>query len=103
MSFSVCFAPEVAAQLEAIEKFAARTQTRKTAADFVDALISHCETFATFPLRGIRRDDLLPGLRISNYQGRTIIAFTVDMEASVVSIVGVYYGGRDYDALMANE
>lgn len=103
MSFTVCFAPEVAAQLEAIEKFAARTQTRKTAADFVDAIVSHCETLATFPQRGTCRDDLLPGLRISHYRGRTIIAFTVDTLASVVSIVGVYYGGRDYDALMANE
>lgn len=103
MSFTVRFAPEVAAQLEAIEKFVSRTQTGKTAADFVEAIVNHCENFATFPLRGIRRDDLMPGLRISHYRGKTMIAFTVDIRESVVSIVGVYYGGRDYDALLTNK
>ncbi|GGD51998.1 type II toxin-antitoxin system RelE/ParE family toxin [Pseudoxanthomonas indica] len=100
MSFTVRFAPEVAAQLQAIEDFISRTQATTTAAAFVDAIVSHCENLATFPLRGIRRDDLLPGLRISHYRGRTIIAFTVDTPASVVSILGVYYGGRDYDAVI---
>lgn len=40
----------------------------------------------------------LPGLRITNYRRRAAIAFLVDTEARIVSIVGVYYGGQDYEA-----
>lgn len=50
----------------------------------------------TFPARGVPRDDLLPGLRITHYRQRTVIAYLVDVET--VSIVGIYYGGRDYEA-----
>jgi plasmid stabilization system protein ParE len=45
-------------------------------------------------LRGAQRDDIRPGLRITNYKGRTVIAFAV--EPGQVSIIGVFYGGQDY-------
>jgi plasmid stabilization system protein ParE len=44
------------------------------------------------------RDDVRPGLRITNYKKRTVIAFAVD--AGQVSIIGVYYGGQDYKTLL---
>lgn len=100
MSFSVWFAPEVVAQLEAIETFITETGTAQAAIDFVDAIVSHCERLQTFPERGIRRDDVMPGLRTTHYHGNTIIAFVVDSQAKTVSIVGVYYGGRDINALL---
>jgi toxin ParE1/3/4 len=40
------------------------------------------------------REDIRPGLRILGYRGRVSIAFEV--AASTVTIVGVFYGGRDY-------
>lgn len=52
----------------------------------------------TFPNRGTRRDDVRPGLRITNYKKRAVIAFAVD--AKLVSIIGVYYGGQDYEAAL---
>jgi toxin ParE1/3/4 len=39
----------------------------------------------TFAARGVARDDLLPGLRITHFRKRTIIAYLLDRE--VVSIV----------------
>jgi plasmid stabilization system protein ParE len=45
----------------------------------------------TFAARGVARDDLLPGLRITHCRKRTIIAYLLDRD--VVSIVGVFYGG----------
>lgn len=50
-----------------------------------------------FPERGRKRDDLVPGLRITNYRGSAVIAFPVDTELEIVSIVGVFYGGQDHE------
>lgn len=100
MSYRVQFAPEALDQLDAIEDYIARAGSTITATRYVDAIVGYCESLATFPLRGSRRDDLVPGLRITNYRGEVVFAFLVDADAQTVSIAGVFYGGRDYDALM---
>ena len=43
-------------------------------------------------MRGTRRDDVRPDLRITNFKKRAVIAFAV--EAERVSIIGIYYGGK---------
>ena len=43
------------------------------------------------------RDDIRPGLRITNYRRRAVIAFEVDDTTRTVAILGVFYGGRDYE------
>ncbi len=53
------------------------------------------------PLRGAQRDDIRPGLRITNYKGRTVVAFAVD--AHLVSIIGVFYGGQDYETALQDD
>jgi plasmid stabilization system protein ParE len=55
----------------------------------------------TYPLRGTPRDDLRPGLRITNYKGRTLIAF--DVNAQQVSIIGLFYGGQDYETVLQDD
>jgi plasmid stabilization system protein ParE len=55
----------------------------------------------TYPLRGTPRDDLRPGLRITNYKGRTLIAF--DVNAQQVSIIGLFYGGQDYETALQDD
>ena len=62
---------------------------------YTDAIINYCETLKTSRLRGTRRDDIRLGLRITNYKGRAIIAFVVS--DTRVSIIGVFYGGQDYE------
>ena len=42
-----------------------------------------------------------PGLRITNYKKRAVIAFEVDTE--VVSIIGVFYGGQDYETVLRDD
>ncbi len=68
------------------------------AAQYTEAIVNYCESLRRFPLRGTIRDDVRPGLRITNYKGRTVIAFDVDTE--VVSIIGVFYGGQDYETIL---
>ena len=45
-------------------------------------------------MRSHERDDLLAGLRITNYRRRAVIGFLVDAEAQIVSIVGIYCGAE---------
>ncbi|WP_322994390.1 type II toxin-antitoxin system RelE/ParE family toxin [Castellaniella sp.] len=67
-----------------------------------DGIVSYCESLTTFPLRGTTRDDVMPGLRTTNYRHSTVIAFTVDVSAQTVSILGVFYGGQDFEAALTD-
>ncbi|PRA28381.1 type II toxin-antitoxin system RelE/ParE family toxin [Pseudomonas poae] len=99
MSYGVAFSPKALAQLDALEDYISNTGSPQVAERFIDNLISYCESLSLFPLRGIRRDDLLPGLRITHYRHTTCIAFRVDANTNTVSILGVFYGGQDYMVL----
>ena len=44
------------------------------------------------------RNDIRPGLRVTNYKKRTVIAYAV--AADSVAILGVFYGGQDYKTIL---
>lgn len=66
-------------------------------------MVSTCEGLALFPLRGAPREDIRPGLRVTHHKGRTLIAYAVDEDARTVSVLGIFYGGRDYEAVLSGE
>lgn len=104
MIYTVRFAPEAQAQLDAIEDYIAiASGFPAAAARFVDGIVAYCESFETFPERGTRRDDLLPGLRIIGYRKSVTVAFRVSADAQVVSVVGVFYGGQDYEGSLSRQ
>lgn len=98
MSYVVRFAPEAADQLEELHAYISAAATPAIASDYLEAIVDHCEGLAVFPHRGIARDDLRPGLRTMAYKKRVIIAFSVDDTAQHVMILGVFYGGQDYES-----
>lgn len=100
MSYTVRFAPEVLDQLGAIEDYIAHAGSPLTAARYVDALVAYCESLTTFPHRGTRRDDLMHGLRITNYRRTAVIAFIAEAGTETVSILGVFHGGQDHEAAL---
>jgi plasmid stabilization system protein ParE len=53
------------------------------------------------PARSVRRDDIRPGFHLTNYRGRVVIAFAV--EGSEVWIIGVFYAGQDYEAILQSD
>jgi toxin ParE1/3/4 len=59
---------------------------------YVDRIEECRRSLAVFPDRGIRRDDLRPGLRILGFERRAVIALHI--EANTVTILRVLYGGR---------
>jgi plasmid stabilization system protein ParE len=66
-------------------------------------VVETCEGLALFPLRGVPREDIRPGLRVTHHKGRTLIAYAVDIDARTVSIVGVFYGGQNLDAALSTD
>ena len=98
MRFRVVFAPEAEAQLLELYRYIALAASPEIALRYTDAIVAYCEGLETSPHRGTRRDDIRPGLRLTNYKGRCVIAFAV--AADLVSILGVFYGGQDYESLL---
>ncbi|WP_339477458.1 type II toxin-antitoxin system RelE/ParE family toxin [Pseudomonas sp. RL_5y_Pfl2_73] len=101
MAYPVEFAPEALEQLAALYRYIATAASPEIAHRYTDAIVSYCEELQTFPHRGNQRDDIRPGLRITNYRKRTVIAFAV--EADQVSILGVFYGGQDFEGALQSD
>jgi len=95
---TVVFSPEARAQLTDLYGYIAGAASPEVAARYTDAIVAHCEALSTFPMRGTMRDDIRPGLRITNYRKRAIIAFSV--LGDTVAIIGIFYGGQDYGAAL---
>ncbi|WP_367401651.1 type II toxin-antitoxin system RelE/ParE family toxin [Geoalkalibacter halelectricus] len=82
----------------ALYHYIAEAASPEIATQYTEAIVNYCENLHTFPHRGTLRDDLRPGLRITNYKKRAMIAFHV--EADLVSIIGVFYGGQNYETIL---
>lgn len=76
----MAFSPEALAQLDVLEDYIVHAGSAVGAARYVDAIVTYCESLSIFPLRGTRRDDLMPALRITHYRHNTIVAFMVDAD-----------------------
>lgn len=101
MNCRVVFSPEAEEQLAALYHYIASVASPEIAARYTEAIVSYCESLRTFPHRGTMRDDVRPGLRITHYKKRTVIAFDVDAEQ--VSIIGLFYGGQDYETILEDD
>lgn len=101
MPYRVVFAPEAADQLEALFDYIGERSSPAIAQRYTDAVVATCEGLTLFPLRGVAREDIRPGLRLTHHKGRTIIAYAVDVDARTVSILGVFYGGQDHEGALA--
>ena len=94
--YRVVFSPEARDQLVELEARITEAGAPLTAARYVEAIVTFCEQLEHFPDRGVRRDDLLSGLRVTHYRGRAVIAYRVTSDT--VAVLGIYYGGQDYAA-----
>jgi plasmid stabilization system protein ParE len=102
-TYSVVFAPEAQDDLVEILEYISGQGSPAAAARYAEAIVAHCEALSSFPHRGTPRSDIRPGLRVTNYRGRAVIAFEVDDAAGVVSVLGVFYGGRDVERALSGE
>ncbi|HET7475198.1 MAG TPA: type II toxin-antitoxin system RelE/ParE family toxin [Dermatophilaceae bacterium] len=91
---------EAADQLEELHAFISRAAKSAIASDYLDAIVGYCEGLAVFPIRGTPREDIRPGLRTVAYTKRVVIAFAVDEHAKRITILGIFYGGQDYESAL---
>ena len=96
MAYTVVFTPEAEDDLASMFSHIASAASPEIAALYTGAIIGYCEGLRDFPHRGVCRDDVLPGLRVTNYKRGAVIAFAVDDATQRVAILGIYYGGRDF-------
>ncbi len=101
MNYRIVFAPEAEEPLAALYRYIASGSSTEIADRFTEAIVQFCESLSTFPQRGNKPDDVRPGLRVTHYRKRVVIAFVVD--AGLVSILGVFYGGQDYETILQDE
>jgi plasmid stabilization system protein ParE len=100
VNYGVAFSPRAREQLITLDEYIALAASPEIAARYTDAVADFCLSLATFPVRGIMRDDLRPGLRITNYRKRTVIAFALETDAQRITILGIFHGGQDYEAVL---
>ena len=68
--YTVVFAPEAEDNLVELYEYISEHGSPALAQRYTDAIVTHCESLATFPQRGTRRDAVRPNLRITNYRRR---------------------------------
>ena len=100
-TYHVAFRREALQQLEELYDYIADADSPETAARYTDAIVTYCDGLFHFPHRGTVRDDIRPGLRTIGYKKRVVIAFAVLDDT--VAILGLFYGGRDYEAILAED
>lgn len=97
MEYQVVFAPEAEEQLAALYRYIAEAATPNMALSYTESVVDYCESLSLFPERGSTRNDLLAGLRVTNYRKRTVIAFMVEDEKKRVTVLGIWHGGQNYE------
>ena len=98
MLHTVVFTPEAESQLTELYRYIAQAASPDVAQRYLEAIVTYCESLQSFPHRGSQRDDIRPGLRVTNYKGRCVVAFAVTYK--LVSVVGVFYGGQDFETVL---
>ena len=101
MTHRVFFSPEAEAQLVGLYRYIAEAAAPEIARVYTEAIVAHCEKLAEFVERGSPRDDLRPGLRTLPFRRRVTIAYAV--EPGEVTILGIFYAGQDFEALLREE
>ena len=91
----VIFTPEAQEQLVLLYQYISSVASPKVANNYVNAIADYCESLKNFPERGNKRDDIRLGLRTTHYKKRVVIAFAAELNR--VSIIGIFYGGQDYE------
>ena len=95
MTLKVYFRPQAEGDLFALYDYIAGKAGGSVASNYIDRIEAACMALTSFPQRGTRRDDILPGLRTIGFERQVTIAFRV--LKTRVEIVTIAYGGRVFE------
>jgi toxin ParE1/3/4 len=94
----VTFTPLAERQISHLYEYVAVRASESRADSFVRRIVDYCMNFSTFPERGVKRDDIFPGLRTVGFERRITVAFIVTADGVVVE--GIFYGGQDFESVL---
>ena len=101
--YDVYLMPDAAKDLESIYDYITdKSGFPERAWAYMEKLRQKCHDLAIAPVRGHKRDDLMNGLRIAPIDKKAVAAFIVDEKKEAVLILNIFYGGRDYEALITD-
>lgn len=95
--YPIVFTAEARDQLVHLHNYIAAAADDDVASGFINGILDHIAGLRAFPNRGTPRDDLRSGLRTIAWRRRVTIAYMV--EDKTVVVIGIYYGGRDFETL----
>lgn len=98
--YEVVFGRRAERQLDRLYAWLAENRSDAVADGYVGRIVDRCLSLRSFPERGTTRDDIRPGLRTMGHERRVTIAFLVEHDARRVVILGVFYGGQDFEAAL---
>lgn len=101
MRYEVRFTAAARNDLRDLYLYIARRSGPQIAMTYVERLRTYCLGFADQPERGIRRDDVRPGLRIVGFERRVTLAFHIDGHRVVFD--RLLYAGRQMELPGADE
>jgi plasmid stabilization system protein ParE len=101
--YTGAFAPAAERQLNQLYDYIAANAGALRADHYVSGIVNRCLSLATFPERGTKRDDIRPNLRIMGHHRSATIAFAIDYARQVVIVLGVFYGGQNFEAILGDE
>lgn len=100
-NYRVLFTPDAERDLEAIYDYIALEKEMPVVAwTYIQKLYKACEKLEHAPMRGRSRHDLRENLRVLSLAKNAIAAFEVDEASQSVTVLNIFYGGQDYEALM---
>lgn len=95
MSHRLEFSPEALGDLLDLYDYIASRDGEDRAIGYIGRIEAFCRSLTTFPERGVRRNDLRPGLRVLGFERRAVIAFRITTDT--VTILRILYGGRNLE------
>jgi toxin ParE1/3/4 len=100
-TYRVYFLPDAIKDLEDIyEYIVGQSGFPERTWKCMEELKLKCHELEAFPVSGQLRNDLMDGLRIYPLGSRAVAAFLIDEVKLTVSILNIFYGGRDYEVLL---
>ncbi|MCL1900393.1 MAG: type II toxin-antitoxin system RelE/ParE family toxin [Promicromonosporaceae bacterium] len=97
--YRVAYFDDAINHLYSIEDYLIQVGEPQNAFDFTDRIRHTCDRLSAFPQRHRRRDDVDDGLHVTGMEGKVTITYYVDERAKLVTIVGVHYGGQNWETM----
>ena len=86
---------DAAADLIGIRDYIRGIRGREFAEEFTGRIVAYANTLQRAPHRGTMHNEIRPGLRTVTWDKAVTLAFSVSDKARSVTIVAIFYRGRD--------